>query len=182
MDPDWHRGETTEPTHEELWPQVDDSPIANHLTSTSGAGMAGGGMASMGGGRGGGGGTARVVTATPELMDKLATLPAATEQPTGTIPDSLRAMFASVKWLIVAVTALLVIGVVADLAFPTLVRFAVDRGIQAGSPSTLWQVAGAALVVVLVAWAANAAMTVLSSRSGERLLYGLRVRLSLIHI
>ncbi|MCS6498382.1 ABC transporter transmembrane domain-containing protein, partial [Burkholderia thailandensis] len=30
--------------------------------------------------------------------------------------------------------------------------------------------------VVLIAWLANAAMTVLSARSGERLLYGLRVR------
>nr|WP_237559364.1 ABC transporter ATP-binding protein [Corynebacterium pilosum] len=67
-------------------------------------------------------------------------------------------------------------GVVADLAFPTLVRAAIDRGIVAADTRTLWLVAGLAALVVLTSWASNAWMTVLASRSGERLLYGLRLR------
>ena len=162
------------PSAAELWPDIQDDAPHEHILGPSAAGTGGG----FGGGRGGGGGGggARVVTATPELLERLEHLPPADEEPTGTIPAGLRAMFGSVKWLIAAVTGLLVIGVLADLSFPTLVRTAVDKGIQAGDERTLWLVSAAALAVVLIAWLANAAMTVLSARSGERLLYGLRVR------
>ena len=154
------------PSHDQLWPDLPDTSTHEHVLTSSGTG----------GGGGGGGGRARVVTATPELLERLEKLPEADEEPAGTIPAGLRAMFSSVKWLIAAVTALLVVGVLADLSFPTLVRTAVDKGIATGNERTLWLVSGAALTVVLIAWAANAAMTVLSARSGERLLYGLRVR------
>ncbi len=153
----------TEPSHVDLWPEIADDAPHEHVLSPSGGG-------------GGGGRGAHVVTATPELRERLAHLPPADEEPTGTIPAGLRAMFGSVKWLIAAVTGLLIVGVLADLSFPTLVRTAVDKGIQAGDARTLWLVAAAALAVVLIAWLASAAMTVLSARSGERLLYGLRVR------
>ncbi|SIS59037.1 ATP-binding cassette, subfamily B [Corynebacterium appendicis CIP 107643] len=164
---------SAEPSAAELWPDIPDDAPHEHVLGPSAAG-AGGGFGGRGGGGGGGG--ARVVTATPELLERLEQLPPADEQPKGTIPAGLRAMFSSVKWLIAAVTGLLVVGVLADLSFPTLVRTAVDKGIQTGDERTLWLVSGTALVVVLVAWLANAAMTVLSARSGERLLYGLRVR------
>lgn len=166
----------TEPSHEELWPDLGDTAPREHVLTPSAGG--GGGGFGVGGprGGGGGGGAARVVTATPELLERLEHLPPADEEPKGTIPSGLRAMFASVKWLIAAVTGLLVVGVLADLSFPTLVRAAVDKGIQSDDPRTLWLVAGAAFAVVIIAWLANAAMTVLSARSGERLLYGLRVR------
>ncbi|MDN8594825.1 MULTISPECIES: ABC transporter ATP-binding protein [unclassified Corynebacterium] len=158
-----------EPPHSALWPELPNVGPHEHVPAPSaGFGRVGGG--------GGGGGAARVVTATPELLECLEHLPPADEEPKGTIPAGLRAMFSSVKWLIAGVTALLVVGVLADLSFPTLVRTAVDKGIHAGDPRTLWLVSGAALAVVLIAWLANAAMTVLSARSGERLLYGLRVR------
>ena len=85
-------------------------------------------------------------------------------------------LFRAVKWLIAATVALLVVGVAADLAFPTLVRAAIDTGIKPGDTDALVRTGAVALVVVLVAWASSAAMTVLSSRSGERLLYGLRLR------
>nr|VDG62963.1 ABC transporter, ATP-binding protein [Streptococcus thermophilus] len=174
MDPDVRRAHRPEPTHDQLWPEVSEESHEHVLTQAAGAGASAG--FGGGGGRGGGGGAARVVTATPELLERLKHLPPAAEQPTGTIPEGVRAMLRSVRWLILAVTLLLVVGVLTDLAFPTLVRTAIDRGIQAGDSNALWAVGAAALVVVVIAWAANAAMTVLSSRSGERLLYGLRVR------
>ncbi|WP_408639917.1 ABC transporter ATP-binding protein [Corynebacterium genitalium] len=175
MDPDVGRAQRPEPSHDQLWPEVAEETHEHVLTRAAGAG-AGAGFGGGGGRGGGGGGAARVVTATPELLERLEHLPPATEQPTGTIPEGVRAMLRSVRWLILAVTLLLVVGVLTDLAFPTLVRTAIDRGIQAGDPGALWAVGAAALIVVVIAWAANAAMTVLSSRSGERLLYGLRVR------
>lgn len=93
-----------------------------------------------------------------------------------TSPFKVSHLFRAVRGLISATVLLLVIGVCADLAFPTLIRAAIDRGIEPRNSDFLLTVGAAALGVVLLAWAAEAVMTVLSSRAGERLLYGLRLR------
>lgn len=85
-------------------------------------------------------------------------------------------LFKAVRWLIAATVVLLVVGVAADLAFPALIRDAIDGGIEPGDADHLTRVGAAALGVVVVAWAAEALMIVLSSRAGERLLYALRLR------
>ena len=83
-------------------------------------------------------GRASTVNATPALLARVEALPAATEQPGLTeerldqlrTPSSafhVRDLFRAVRWLIAGTVALLVVGVLADLAFPTLVRAAVDR-------------------------------------------------------
>ncbi len=87
-----------------------------------------------------------------------------------------RELFAAVRWLIAAAVALMVVGVLADLAFPALMRAAVDRGVADDSGRTLWAIAAVGVLIVLVAWVAAALTTVITSRSGERLLYGLRLR------
>ncbi|WP_371441055.1 ABC transporter ATP-binding protein [Corynebacterium sp. HMSC30G07] len=118
-------------------------------------------------------------SATEELMERVAQLPEATEMPQLQLPEGefrVRNLFSAVRWLIVATVALLVVGVAADLAFPTLTRAAIDGGIEQGNREFLLQVGALGLGVVLIAWAAEVAMTVLSSRAGERLLYGLRLR------
>lgn len=118
-------------------------------------------------------------SATEELMERVAQLPEATEMPQLQLPEGefrVRNLFSAVRWLIVATVALLVVGVAADLAFPTLTRAAIDGGIEQGNREFLLQVGMLGLGVVLIAWAAEVAMTVLSSRAGERLLYGLRLR------
>ncbi|MBC3178509.1 ABC transporter ATP-binding protein [Corynebacterium lujinxingii] len=130
---------------------------------------------------------ARATAATPELLARVERLPRAREMPdladatlerirTRSSDFSIREMFKAVRWLIAGTVALLVVGVVADLAFPTLVRGAVDRGITPGDRDALITTGLIALAVVAVACASSALMTVLSSRSGERLLYGLRLR------
>mgnify|MGYP002713792566 CR=1 FL=1 len=126
-----------------------------------------------------------------ELKGRVDKLPPATEQPNLTDEQLRRlreldaqaseefkvsSLFKAVRWLISATVALLVVGVAADLAFPTLIRAAIDRGIAPADRATLVRVGAAALAVVLVACAADAAMTVLSARAGERLLYALRLR------
>ncbi|WKD57870.1 putative ABC transporter ATP-binding protein [Corynebacterium capitovis DSM 44611] len=150
-----------EPSHERLWPHVVRAGQEHVPAPVRGA-----------------------VVADDALRRRVETLPPATEEPhlaaerlrRASRPFRVRDLFSSVKWLIVASIALLVIGVLADLAFPTLIRTAIDRGITPAEPDALWLVGVAALATVVVAWAADATMTVLSSRAGERLLYGLRLR------
>ena len=155
------------PTRADLWPEVTAAEQERVIVPTSGR--------------------ASTVNATPALLARVEALPAATEQPglTEERLDQLRApssafhvrdLFRAVRWLIAGTVALLVVGVLADLAFPTLVRAAVDRGIAGADQASLIRTGLIALAVVVIAWASSAAMTVLSSRSGERLLYGLRLR------
>lgn len=155
------------PTQADLWPEVATPEKERVIVPTSGR--------------------ASTVNATPALFARVEALPAATEQPGLTkerleqlrTPSSafhVRDLFRAVRWLIAGTVALLVVRVLADLAFPTLVRAAVDRGIAGADQASLIRIGLIALAVVVVAWVSSAAMTVLSSRSGERLLYGLRLR------
>ncbi|AGF72150.1 ABC transporter ATP-binding protein [Corynebacterium halotolerans] len=169
------RREVAEPDHATLWPapgDVDTGPT-EHVTDQSGAV----------GGRGGGG-IRGAITATPELLERVKKLPPATEQPR-IDTDRLRAdradfrvrdLFRAVRWLLVAVVVLLIVGVVTDLAFPTLMRWAIDLGVAENSTGTLWRIAGLGVLVVAVSWVAAAWLVVLTSRTGERLLFGLRLR------
>ena len=155
------------PTHAELWPETSEPERERVIVLTTGR--------------------ASTVNATPELLARVEKLPEATEQPdlsaerleqlrTPSSDFHVRDLFRAVRWLIVGTVALLVVGVLADLAFPTLVRAAVDRGIAGADQASLIRTGLIALAVVAVAWASMTVMTVLSSRSGERLLYGLRLR------
>ena len=80
------------------------------------------------------------------------------------------------RWLIIGVIALLVVGVLTSLAFPTLMRWAVDHGVAAGDMGALWRIAAGGLGVVAVRRDAAVMLGVLPSRTGGRLLYGLRLR------
>lgn len=156
-----------EPTREQLWPDVE---------APRGRVVAGGGP--------------HAVVANAEVLADVDKLPPARETPdldeatltrlrtpTGEGNEfKVSQLFGAVRWLIAGSVALLVVGVLADLAFPTLIRASIDRGIAPADTGALIAIAGAALGVVLVAWGANAWLTVLSARSGERLLYGLRLR------
>ena len=155
------------PTRAELWPEVTEPEQERVIVPTTGR--------------------ASTVNATPELLARVEKLPEATEQPdlsaerleqlrTPSSDFHVRDLFRAVRWLIAGTVALLVVGVLADLAFPTLVRAAVDRGIANADQASLIRTGLVALAVVAVAWASMTVMTVLSSRSGERLLYGLRLR------
>ena len=155
------------PTRAKLWPETAEPERERVIVPTTGR--------------------ASTVNATPELLARVEKLPAATEQPdlsaerleqlrTPSSDFHVRDLFRAVRWLITGTVTLLVVGVLADLAFPTLVRAAVDRGIAGADQASLIRTGLIALAVVAVAWASMTVMTVLSSRSGERLLYGLRLR------
>ena len=156
-----------EPTHDKLWPEV--AAPTRRVVAHAGP---------------------HAVVADAEVLANVEKLPPARETP-GLDEDTLARLrtptgagnefkvsqlFRAVRGLIAATVVLLVIGVLADLAFPTLIRASIDNGIAPADPRALFTIAGAALGVVCVAWGANAWLTVLSARSGERLLYGLRLR------
>ena len=195
-----------EPDHAELWPSNADadgdgdpestdaralSRAANRAMSTKGArGMGGGGMGGgrggMGGGMGGGGGMGAAMMNAPvtrDLLDRIDALPPANEKPRiagsaldDSKPFSLPGLLSNARLLILSVIALLLVTTAADLAFPMLVRWAIDDGVSAGDETSLWLAAAAGLGVVMLSFLAIAGTTVLTSRTGERLLYALRVR------
>ncbi|PAT08964.1 ABC transporter ATP-binding protein [Corynebacterium hadale] len=167
-----------EPPERLLWPDERSTSASPDLAAASAARAT-----SSGGGR-------HTIMADAGLLADVAKLPPAREQPnlheatlarlrtpTGSGNEfKVSQLFRAVRWLIAGSVALLIVGVLADLAFPTLIRASIDRGIAPNDFRALCAIAGATLAVVLIGWAADACLTVLSSRSGERLLYGLRLR------
>ena len=171
------RSAIPEPAHADLWPEGVVRERTEHINTQGGMGRG------MGGGGGGGRGMGNI-SATPELLERVEKLPPADETPrldaahlrTDRAAFRVRELFAAVRWLIIGVIALLIVGVLTSLAFPTLMRWAVDHGVATGDMGTLWQIAAGGLGVVAVSWAAAVMLVVLTSRTGERLLYGLRLR------
>jgi len=80
------------------------------------------------------------------------------------------------RWPLAAALVLVAADTAAQLAIPALVREGVDNGIAARSTSLLLTVAGIALAVVLADFAVARGSAWLTGRTGERLLYTLRVK------
>ncbi|NUP49802.1 MAG: ABC transporter ATP-binding protein [Catenulispora sp.] len=175
-----------------LWPSDDDgdAPAANGGTSTALPGMGGGGGgmragagAAVGGG-GGFGGFLASLPPTPELLAKVAALPAATDTPhvdqaTARAADpgfSLRTLLRPFRAALLLGLLLVAADTTAGLALPALIRNGVDNGILAHSLSAILAVSVAALAVVLVDTGINACQYVVTGRTGERLLFALRVK------
>lgn len=114
----------------------------------------------------------------PALDQALANLPPATDEPSLEITDSLslRGMLRAVRWWIAGVIVLLILGVGADLAFPTLMRWAIDGAVATGEEWQLWLIAAVAIGIIALAWATSYLKSLWTVRTGEEVLYGLRVR------
>nr|WP_120491321.1 ABC transporter ATP-binding protein [Corynebacterium lactis] len=179
------------PSREKLWPdQAEAVPSASDAMqparlrgSGRPAGMGGGMGPGRGGGRGGMGAALANAPATPELLARVASLPPADEKPKvaeealhNTESFSLPRLMSYVRGLFAAVIGLLALIAIADLAFPMLVRYAIDHGITEKNLTILLVSAAGGLLIVLLSWAAVATNAVVTARTGERLLYALRVR------
>ncbi len=129
-------------------------------------------------------GAAADVSETPELRRTIERLPPATEQPGLDVdrfraPDprfGLRRMLRPVRWLVLTVMALLAADAVIGIAFPPLVRYAIDGGVLGEDSAALVRATLLGAVLAAAGWAVGAATTVLTARTGERMLFGLRVR------
>ncbi|MCQ4119798.1 ABC transporter ATP-binding protein [Rhodococcus tibetensis] len=175
------------PSATELWPEnthgAPDVPLA--ATGVGGTPAPASGPGS--GGRGGGGpmaGALGNIAATPELQAAVDALPPALESPgldTRTLrlpePDfHLSRILRPVRGLLFAVVACLALDSLAAIAFPSIVRFAIDHGVLPQDSATLWTATAVGITLVAADWLVVAAMTVLTARAGERVLFGLRVR------
>ncbi|MGW5343967.1 ABC transporter transmembrane domain-containing protein [Streptomyces sp. HUAS TT3] len=123
--------------------------------------------------------------ATPELLAKVAALPPADDEPE---VDETRAAAAEDSynlrrllrgfWAPLAVSlGLVAVDAGAGLLLPVLIRHGIDKGVEQAALGAVWAASLLALAVVLGQWAAQFAETRMTGRTGERVLYALRVKI-----
>ncbi|NUP32785.1 MAG: ABC transporter ATP-binding protein [Streptomycetaceae bacterium] len=168
----------------ELWDRSqapDDAPSDLQPTAAQSVALGGGG----GGGRGGpGGGFASMLSATPELLAQVAALPPATDTPridehAARAEDpqfTLKSLLRPYRWPLLIGLLLVALDAAAQLALPALIRTGVDRGVADAATSTIMAVSLVALGVVAADWLVSVAQVRIAGRTGERLLYTLRVK------
>jgi ATP-binding cassette, subfamily B, bacterial len=123
--------------------------------------------------------------ADPELLARVAALPPATDTPDlderrarAADPDfGLRALLRGF-WAPLLLSLVFVGGdAVGGLLLPVLIRSGIDKGVDKLLLRGVWMASLAALVVVLLQWAAQVGETQLTGRTGERVLYALRLKI-----
>ena len=132
----------------------------------------------------GGDGLLGAVPATPDLLAQVAALPPARDTPE--VPDSiarapdpqfsLRRLLRPLRMALAVGLVLVGVDAVAQLIVPALIRTGIDRGVTAHSQATLLLVSCIALTVVGADWVINWLGERITGRTGERLLYTLRVK------
>ncbi|WP_232433626.1 ABC transporter ATP-binding protein [Rhodococcus sp. AW25M09] len=176
-------GTVPEPSAETLWPDsaLESTPEPGTIASPAPGGGGGHGPAMAG--------AFGSLAPTPAIAEAVAALPPATEDPGASgselrRPDPgfrLSRLLGPVRLLLAAVVVLLALDSLASIAFPSLVRFAVDSGVARGDSNTLWIATSIGVVLAAASWFVVCWTTVITARAGERVLFGLRVR-SYAHI
>ncbi|MEU8872645.1 ABC transporter transmembrane domain-containing protein [Streptomyces javensis] len=162
----------------ELWVRPDGDGRKDDTAAGAGAGtgaVAGPGIA----------GALSGMPATPELLAKVAALPPATDTPDideerAARPEEaygLRRLLRGFGAPLLVALALVAVDAIAGLLLPVLIRHGIDQGVQRLSLGAVWAASGLALLVVLAQWAAQIGETRMTGRTGERVLYALRVKI-----
>ncbi|MFB0628456.1 ABC transporter ATP-binding protein [Streptomyces sp. AB3(2024)] len=123
--------------------------------------------------------------ATPELLAQVAALPPAADEPA---VDEVRAAAAEDSyglrrllrgfWAPLAISlGLVTLDAGSGLLLPVLIRHGIDQGVEQAALGAVWAASGLALLLVLGQWAAQFAETRMTGRTGERVLYSLRVKI-----
>lgn len=173
---------TAEPPAEVLWPDSSTESAIESGAMTPAPGGGGGHGVAMAGAFGS-------LAPTPAIAEAVAALPPATEDPGVSetelrLPDPgfrLSRLLGPVRLLLTAVVVLLALDSLASIAFPALVRYAVDSGVARGDSDTLWIATTIGVLLAAASWLVICWTTVITARAGERVLFGLRVR-SYAHI
>ncbi len=122
---------------------------------------------------------------TPELLAQVDALPPADDTPgideakavAAEKSYGLRRLLAGFgKPLLVALT-LVAIDAGMGLLLPVLIRHGIDEGVTRAALGAVWAAAGLALVAVVVQWAAQTGEIRKTGRTGERVLYSLRLKI-----
>ncbi|PVE11670.1 ABC transporter ATP-binding protein [Streptomyces scopuliridis] len=123
--------------------------------------------------------------ATPELLAQVEALPPATDLPA---IDEARAVAAEDAYglrrllrgfglpLLVSL-ALVAVDAGMGLLLPVLIRHGIDQGVEQLALGAVWTAASLGLLTVLVQWAAQIGETRKTGRTGERVLYALRLKI-----
>ncbi|MER5682270.1 ABC transporter ATP-binding protein [Streptomyces sp. NPDC002205] len=123
--------------------------------------------------------------ATPELLAQVEALPPATDIPD---IDEARAVRPEESYglrrllhgfglpLLVSLT-LVAVDAGMSLLLPVLIRHGIDQGVTQMALGAVWAASAIALLVVLAQWAAQIGETRMTGRTGERVLYSLRLKI-----
>ncbi|MEW2547270.1 ABC transporter ATP-binding protein [Streptomyces sp. NPDC047002] len=123
--------------------------------------------------------------ATPELLAQVAALPPAVDEPEvdedrAVRPEDSYGLRRLLHGFGGALTASLLF-VAADagmgLLLPVLVRHGIDQGVDRVATGAVWTAAGLGLLVALAQWAAQIGEARMTGRTGERVLYALRLKI-----
>ncbi|MBP0454066.1 ATP-binding cassette domain-containing protein [Kitasatospora sp. RG8] len=124
-------------------------------------------------------------TADPDLLAKVAALPPATDEPAiprsqaeAADPDfSLRRVLRPFRGPLAVALLLVALDAGAGLVLPILIRHGIDDGVSKGLMSGVAVASLTALVIVLLDWLVQGAENRVSGRTGERVLYTLRLKI-----
>ncbi|OEV10101.1 ABC transporter ATP-binding protein [Streptomyces nanshensis] len=165
----------------ELWVREDGD--------SSGSGPGAAGRADLAGAQAGraGGFAAELASmpGSPELLARVAALPPAEDVPEvdeerAERPEKSYGLRRLLHGFGLALTVALffaALDAACGLALPVLIRDGIDDGVQKAALGAVWTASAVALVVVAGQWAAQYASMRLTGRTGERVLYALRVKI-----
>ncbi|MFD4032155.1 ABC transporter ATP-binding protein [Streptomyces sp. NPDC058637] len=123
--------------------------------------------------------------ATPELLAQVDALPPATDTPgideaSAVRPEEsygLRRLLRGFGLPLLASLGLVAVDAGMGLLLPVLIRHGIDEGVTQMALGAVWAAAGLGLLAVLVQWAAQIGETRMTGRTGERVLYSLRLKI-----
>ncbi|MFD7976080.1 ABC transporter ATP-binding protein [Streptomyces sp. NPDC059071] len=123
--------------------------------------------------------------ATPELLAAVEALPPATDVPDvdetrAVSPEDsygLRRLLRGFGLPLLISLGLVALDAGAGLLLPVLIRHGIDEGVNRLAIGAVWAASALALVTVLVQWVAQTAETRMTGRTGERILYALRLKI-----
>ncbi|WP_202233805.1 ABC transporter ATP-binding protein [Actinacidiphila reveromycinica] len=172
----------------ELWPE--HLRVVDEDDPAGGRGAAGPPAAAAvrraGGGPGGGmAGALAGMPATPELLAKVAALPPALDTPdideerarAAETGFGLGSMLRGFRSPLVLSLLLVAVDAVAGLLLPVLIRHGIDAGVRRHALHAVWVASLLGLALVLLQWVVEWGSTLLTGRTGERVLYTLRVKI-----
>ncbi|MFI6469338.1 ABC transporter ATP-binding protein [Streptomyces sp. NPDC050516] len=123
--------------------------------------------------------------ATPELLAQVEALPPATDTPgideakAVQAEDSygLRRLLRGFGLPLLVSLLLVAIDAGGSLILPVLIRHGIDQGVTQLALGAVWAASGLALVTVAIQWLAQTGETRMTGRTGERVLYTLRLKI-----
>ncbi|WP_099922532.1 ABC transporter ATP-binding protein [Streptomyces sp. GbtcB7] len=123
--------------------------------------------------------------ATPELLTLVEALPPATDTPgideaRAVRPEEsygLRRLLRGFGLPLLVSLGLVAVDAGMSLLLPVLIRHGIDQGVTRMAIGAVWAAAALALVTVFVQWAAQIGETRMTGRTGERVLYSLRLKI-----